>query len=91
VTTLQYREVSRREWETPAPPAPNGSAPPSTDYFVEIREQATWPADGSTFAGWTYEQCWVRQGPGPEHRDHVIVSHSQYPAPGVLQPDGRIR
>jgi hypothetical protein len=80
---LNWREVARTEWESPRPPAPNGSTPAGTDYGVTVREQATWPDDGTVFAGRTYEQRWVYQGPGPEYRDHVVVSHSQYPAPGV--------
>jgi hypothetical protein len=86
--TLNWRETARHEWESPRPPAPNGSTGPGTDYGVTIWEQATWPQDGSTFAGWAYEQKWVRQGPGPGYRDHVIIGHSQYPAPGVPQPNG---
>lgn len=76
-----WQEVRRVEWETPRPPAPNGSTPAGTDYGVTIYEQMTWPQDGSKYAGRTYEQEWVKQGPGPEYRDHVILSHSTYPAP----------
>lgn len=78
---LTWREVSRVPWQSPRPPAPNGSTGPGTDYGVTVKEQATWPQDGSTFAGRTYEQCWVWQGPSPDFRQAVIISHSQYPAP----------
>lgn len=89
--TLQWQEVSRTEWEHPAPPAPNGSSAGGTDYGVTILEQATWPQDGSVYAGRTYEQCWIWQGPDAKYRDHVIISHSQYPAhPARVVKDGAV-
>lgn len=81
--TGEWTEVSRVEWEAPVPPAPNGSTPAGTEYGVTVCEQMTWPDDGSIYAGRTYEQKWVRVGPSPEYRDHVVVHHSQYPAPEV--------
>lgn len=78
---LNWQEVSRVEWERPRPPAPNGSTGPGTDYGVTVKEQVTWPEDGSICAGRRYEQCWVYQGPDARYRQHVIISHSQYPAP----------
>src|SRR5215510_11865428 len=80
-TKLDWREVSRTEWERPAPPAPNGSSRGGTDYFVTVRRQVTWPQDGSLYAGRRYEDSTTWQGPSPDYRQHVVVAYSQYPAP----------
>jgi len=77
---LDWREISRAEWERPRPPAPNGSTAGGTDYYVTVREQATWPADGSIYAGRRYEQSWTWIGPSADYRQHVVVSHATYPA-----------
>ena len=81
---MEWREVRRAEWSQPRPPAPNGSTRGGTDYWQAVYEQSTWPQDGSTFAGITYEQEWVRIGPEPGFYP-VIVRHSNYPAKEVAR------
>jgi hypothetical protein len=77
---LEWREVRRTQWSEPRPPAPNGSCPGGTDYFTAVWKQATWPQDGSQYAGITYEDEMTWIGPEPGFA-HAVVSHSQYPAP----------
>lgn len=79
---LEWKEVRRAEWSAPRPPAPNGSCPPGTDYFTAVDRQATWPQDGSKYAGITYEDHMVWIGPEPGFQ-HTVVAHSQYPAKEV--------
>lgn len=76
---LNWQEVRRVRWSEARPPAPNGSCPGGTDYYERTWERVTWPDDGSTYAGRTYEQQWTRIGP-EEGRYHVITEHSTYPA-----------
>jgi len=77
----EYTEVSRHEYDRPRPPAPNGSTVGGTDYFVTIKSQTTWPADGSIYAGKRYERSMTWQGPSADYRQHVLVGMSDYPAP----------
>jgi hypothetical protein len=78
-----WQEIRRVEWEHPAPPAPNGSAPPSTDYGVTIWSRYTWPitAESGIYAGRTYERREYWQGPSADYRQHVMFSSCEYPAP----------
>jgi hypothetical protein len=55
--------------------------PAGTDYYTRIVQRATWPQDGSIYAGITYERNTVWIGP-EKGMKHVQVSSSQYPAKG---------
>jgi hypothetical protein len=78
-----WQEIRRVNWDNPAPPAPNGSCPPSHDWGVTIWSRYTWPdtEESGIYAGRTYERREHWQGPDATYRQHVMFSSCEYPAP----------
>jgi hypothetical protein len=74
---LEYVTVETVEWEQ-ARTAKYG-CPAGTDYYTRVIRRATWPQDGSIYAGITYEDNAVWIGPVKGMR-HVQASSSNYPA-----------
>lgn len=74
---ITYTEIHRHEWSENRT-AQHG-APAGTDYFTVVYSRGTWPQDGTTYAGIEYEErvTWIGNAPGAQH---VVYSHSNYPA-----------
>ncbi|HZP49651.1 hypothetical protein [Actinocrinis sp.] len=72
--TAEWTEVRRATWSEFST-APNGSSS-GTDYYTAIWTRRTWPQDGSSYAGHTYERKEIWIGPTPDYM-HVLVSLSE--------------
>lgn len=74
---LTWTEIHRESWSEHRPARFGG--PAGTDHFTTIYARATWPDNGSIYAGRTYEMrtTWI----GPEQGMlHVVNRRDEYPA-----------
>lgn len=75
-------EVSRRTWSRSVPPAPNGSNPRAgqMEYVTEVTTRRVWPADGSLYAGRSYDTVTRYLASAPD-APMVCIGMSQFPTP----------